>query len=274
MQGKSALSLSDASFIMTATRHSRSARKAGLPGWTRRLVGPASGFCLGGAVACLLSGCGADYASSDPTFPGDFQARHPIALVSGPTSLDIYPIDGALDQRTIANLHAFAERYRRFGSGEILILNSSRHASEAKAVDQVRRILATAGLRSRIGWASYGELERTGAHIRVTFIGVKAEVGTACGLWPEDLASGSSLEGWKNEPYANFGCATQSVVAAQVDDPRDLVQSRALAPSDAVMRTRAIEDVRNGQDPGTHWSTNLTPIGESASGPAPGATGQ
>ena len=95
----------------------------------------------------------------------------------------------------------------------------------------------------------------------MTFVGLKAEVRTPCGLWPEDLASGSSVEGWKNEPYANFGCATQSVIAAQVDDPRDFVQSRALAPSDVAMRTRAIEDVRKGQDPGTAWSTNLTPIG-------------
>ncbi len=69
------------------------------------------------------------------------------------------------------------------------------------------------------------------------------------------------MAGWKNEPYANYGCATQAMLAAQVDDPRDLVQSRALAPSDVAMRTRAIENVRNGTDPGTKWATGLTPIG-------------
>ena len=81
--------------------------------------------------------------------------------------------------------------------------------------------------------------------------------------WPEDLASGASVEGWKNEPYSNFGCATQSTIAAQVDDPRDLVQPRALGPSDVAMRTRAIEDVRNGQDPSTRLEETpcLTPIG-------------
>ena len=94
----------------------------------------------------------------------------------------------------------------------------------------------------------------------LSFVGVKAIVPTACGQWPEDLASGSSLEGWKNEPYSNFGCATQSMIAAQVDDPRDFVQPRALGPSDVAMRTRAIEDVRKGQDPGTQWNdTVLTP---------------
>ena len=101
----------------------------------------------------------------------------------------------------------------------------------------------------------------------LSFIGVKAIVPTACGQWPEDLASGSSVEGWKNEPYSNFGCATQSVIAAQVDDPRDFVQPRALGPSDVAMRTRAIEAVRNGQDPGTQWKdTVLIPIGTQLGG--------
>ncbi len=246
---------------MTATEQNKSARQTSPSGRSRALARKGAGFCFAAAVACLLSGCGADYASSDPVFPGDFQARHPIALTSAPTSLDIYPVGGALDKRTMANLRAFAERYRQLGSGEILILTSRSHG-EGKAVDRIRRTLAGAGLHGRIGFASYGLLERDGGPpIRVTFVGLKAEVTTPCGLWPEDLASGSSVEGWKNEPYANFGCATQSVIAAQVDDPRDFVQSRALAPSDVAMRTRAIQDVRKGQDPGTAWSTNLTPIG-------------
>jgi pilus assembly protein CpaD len=107
----------------------------------------------------------------------------------------------------------------------------------------------------------------TAPPVRVSFTGLKAVVPTKCGLWPEDLASGSSTEGWKNESYSNFGCATQSTIAAQVDDPRDFVQPRALGPSDVAMRTRAIEAVRAGQDPGTQWKdTVLNPIGGSQLG--------
>jgi pilus assembly protein CpaD len=103
--------------------------------------------------------------------------------------------------------------------------------------------------------------------VRVSFTGLKAIVPTKCGQWPEDLASGSSVEGWKNESYSNFGCATQSTIAAQVDDPRDFVQPRALGPSDVAMRTRAIEAVRAGQDPGTDWKdTVLVPIGTQVGG--------
>ncbi len=165
------------------------------------------------------------------------------------------------------NLRAFAERYREFGSGEVLILTPGRGGWYATTVNRIRNVLASAGLRGRVGSGSYDPADPDSvAPIRVAFVGLKAEVRTPCGSWPEDLASGSSLEGWKNEPYANFGCATQSVVAAQVDDPRDFAQPRALGPSDVAMRTRAIQDVRNGQDPGTDWKTGLTAIGQSGGG--------
>ena len=222
-----------------------------------------AGLGILAAVSCLQSGCVTDYASSDPAFPGDFQTRHEIALASAPTRMDVYPIGGALDARTVANLRSFAERYRAFGSGEIVILVPGRAGSDARAVNEIRQVLRNSGLRARVGASSYIPYGSSAAPIRLAFMSLKAEVRTPCGMWPEDLASGSSLEGWKNEPYENFGCATQSVVAAQVDDPRDFVQARALGPSDVAMRTRAIEDVRRGQDPVTSWSTDLTPIGGS-----------
>ena len=96
------------------------------------------------------------------------------------------------------------------------------------------------------------------------FQGLKATVAGHCGQWPTDLASGGSIEGWKNEAYANFGCATQAALAAQVDDPRDLVAARgASGPGD-------VDDAAAGrsatcaraQDPGTDWKTRLTPIGQ------------
>ncbi len=219
-------------------------------------------------LAAALAGCGARYyASSDPSFPGDFEARHPIALTSAPTAIDVYALHGALDPRTIKNLRAFAERYRAFGSGRIVILTPDARPPEPGVVEAIRRTLAGAGAAGRIGVSSYATPPRNGASppIRVAFVGLKAEVATPCGNWPEDLASGSSVEGWKNEPYANFGCASQAVLAAQVADPRDFVEPRASGPADVDMRMRAIEAVRDGKDPGTTWTTNLTPIGQAVS---------
>jgi pilus assembly protein CpaD len=215
------------------------------------------------AAAAALAGCGVPYASSDPAFPGSVEQRHPIVVAAAPASLDLYPVGGRLDERSRANVRAFAERYGRYGSGVVMIQTPAGTNPNSIAVYEVRRALLAAGVKGRIAVGDYYPLNDGAAPpVRVSFTGLKAIVPTPCGQWPEDLASGSSVEGWKNEPYSNFGCATQSTIAAQVDDPRDLVTPRALGPSDVGMRTRAIEAVRDGQDPSTDWKNAvLTPIG-------------
>ena len=219
---------------------------------------------LAATAAAALAGCGGvPYASSDPAFPGSFEQRHPIVVAAAPTSVDLYPVGGRLDGRSRANVRAFADRYRRYGSGAVMIQTPVGTNPNSIAVYEVRRALLGAGVRGRIAVGDYLPPNDSSAPpVRVSFTGIKAIVPTPCGQWPEDLASGSSVEGWKNEPYSNFGCATQSTIAAQVDDPRDFVQPRAIGPSDVAMRTRAIEAVRNGQDPSTDWTNAiLTPIG-------------
>ena len=218
---------------------------------------------LAAAAASALSGCATQYASSDPAFPGDFHERHPIVVAAAPTSVDLYPVGGRLDERSRANIRAFVERYRHYGAGAVRIETPAGTNPNSIAVYEVRRALVAAGVRGRIAVGAYlPPNDGAAPPVRVSFTGLKAIVPTACGQWPEDLASGSSVEGWKNESYSNFGCANQSMIAAQVDDPRDFVEPRALGPSDVNMRTRAIEGVRHGVDPSTDWThAVLTPIG-------------
>jgi pilus assembly protein CpaD len=222
-----------------------------------------SRWSFAAAAASMLSGCGVPYASSDPEFPGSFKERHPIVVAAAPTSVDLYPVGGALDERSRANIGAFVERYRHYGSGAVTIQTPAGTNPNSIAVYEVRSALRAAGLRGSVAIGAYlPPNDGAAPPVRVSFTGLKAIVPTKCGQWPEDLASGSSVEGWKNEPYSNFGCATQSTIAAQVDDPRDFVQQHALGPSDVAMRTRAIEAVRAGQDPSTDWKKAvLTPIG-------------
>jgi pilus assembly protein CpaD len=76
------------------------------------------------------------------------------------------------------------------------------------------------------------------------------------------LASGDNTKEWNNLAYENYGCATQSMLAAQIDDPRDLARARAVTEPDVEMRLRAIDDVRKGTDPGTSWKIQNTAIGQ------------
>jgi pilus assembly protein CpaD len=222
-----------------------------------------AGLLLAAAASAALSGCGANYASSDPVIGSDYHERHPIVLAQAPTSIEIYPIGGALDSQSVANLRAFAERYKRLGGGQIAILTPASQGSNAKAVYDIRKTLSAEGIGGTVAISSYPVADRRlTAPIRVAYLGIKATVPTPCGHWPADLSSGDSLQGWKNDGYWNYGCATQSVLAAQVDDPRDLVESRSVDAPDVAMRLRAIDKVRNGEDPGTDWKVQTTSIGQ------------
>jgi pilus assembly protein CpaD len=217
-----------------------------------------------GAAALSLSGClsGEQYASDNQLTAIDYHERHPIVLAKSATMLDLFPVGGRLDPLSADKLKGFAERYRSLGAGEITILTPAGDGASARVVPEIRRHLYAEGLRGYVAVGSYPVADGTLASpIRLVFQGLKAKVPDRCGQWPTDLASGSSIETWKNQTYPNFGCATQSALAAQVDDPRDLVEARASAPPDEAMRLRAIEQVRKGADPGADWKNGLTPIG-------------
>jgi len=122
-------------------------------------------------------------------------------------------------------------------------------------IEPVRQALFRAGARGRTIVAPYPAGPNPVAPVRVSFVGLKASVADQCGQWPRDLAIGSgAVEDWSNKPYWNFGCAYQTALAAQVADPRDLVAPQGETPTDTLMRTRAIESLRKGQDPGTNWT--------------------
>jgi pilus assembly protein CpaD len=216
-----------------------------------------------GLSACGLSGCGVDYASPEPLYPNDYRDRHPLVLAQAPTRLDVFPVRGGLDAQSKANIRSFAERYRSFGSGPMAILTpAGRRDSDCAVVSEIRSSLRASGMREEVSVGSYAPANPlAAAPVILTFRSLKAVVLSRCGQWPRDLDSADSIQGWKNEPYWNYGCATQSMLAAQVNDPRDLVQSRASSPPDEDMRLRAITAVRNGQDPGTNWKITNTAIG-------------
>ena len=216
------------------------------------------------ALSTSLGGCGVDRLATGSIVPESVNARHPIALVEQANNLSIFPSAYGIDGESFSRVKQFAAAYRTNGQGQIEILTprgGANHFDVNRAVTAIRHALAAGGARGFVSIAPYPVLDPTNvAPIRVSYIGLKARVANRCGEWPQDLASGSSLDGWENRPYWNFGCAYQSEIAAQVADPRDLVEPRATGPSDVTMRTRAIGNVRTGADPGTNWKVQNTSI--------------
>jgi pilus assembly protein CpaD len=228
------------------------------------------GFLALGLVAALaLGGCQSDDITSSTAGIDDYHIRHPILLTDAPTTLDVFPVGvGGLDPTTQADVRAFANRYAQYGVSRIVILAPAGGGPKIHAgVAAVRRTLASAGLSGRIGLGVYPVADSLlAAPIKLSFIGLKAEVPSPCGQWPTDLASGSSTIGWQNQTYWNYGCATQSMMAAQVADPRDFVRASASGPGDVQMSLRAINSVRQGADPGTEWRIQNSNIGQLGAG--------
>ena len=213
------------------------------------------------AATMALSACHIDDGTTDPSAALDYHSRYPIVLAHSPTSLDVFSADGTLDEQSLATIHAFVDRYHEFGAGRIAILSPSNRRGGALTA-AVRKALYANGLRGEVAVGSYPNPDPTlEAPVRLVYQGITAKVRASCGNFPSDLASGDDLRDWHNLPYENFGCSTQKMLAAQIDDPRDLARARASGDSDVEMRLRAIEDVRKGVDPGTAWKVQNTAIG-------------
>ncbi len=214
-----------------------------------------------------LGGCASPRALPPPVAPYDYRDRHPVVLAEAPYVLDLFPSiqKGRVDIETMGRIRELAERYKAFGQGQITLSTPSGGQAAKNAAassNAVRRALASAGLGDVIATSVYHVADqKLAAPIRVSFQSLKAKVANPCGEWPRDLASGSSLYGWQNETYWNFGCANQSTLAAQVADPRDLANPRGQTPSDVEMRLQGITKLRRGEDPSTRWNLKGTNIG-------------
>lgn len=214
-------------------------------------------------AAPALAGCAPDRVTKEPPMPSDYRARHPIVLTQAPVTTDILATGSGLDARGREQVRAFAKEYHLAGGGNIALQAPAGNHNTHAAIDGIRRELTAAGVRAGISVSSYQPADpRLASPIRLSYLGAKAMVRSRCGEWPRDLASGSSVEGWENQPYWNHGCAYQQAFAAQVADPRDLAGPRAESPSDVAMRIRAIGKVRDGEDPGTEWKIENTSIGK------------
>ena len=224
------------------------------------------------ALALPMAACSnVDRAVATSAIPADYHQRHPVALVNARQSLDIFLLGSGpqFDYRQKHDIEAFAADYLAHGEGLIraLVPRGPSDAAAEATLKAVQRALAASGVKGNIEVGSYTAPDvKLASVLRISFVKLQAQASSHCGDWPDDLGSGSSLDTWDNRTYYNLGCATQQTLAAQMDDPRDLVRPRAEDPSDVQMRTRPIQLLRGSQpapvsqDPTTPWGTHFIPV--------------
>ncbi|TYC49180.1 pilus assembly protein [Rhodobacterales bacterium] len=213
----------------------------------RRVVAARSVLVVFGCLA--VAGCESAQTQSQLLASNDYRLRHPIVVTEEPETLDL-PI-GRSTRRLIGPIEgtitSFAADSRQYGDGSVEILVPSGGANEAavhSVTPEIRRAIERGGVsRSRISTRTYSVQDPgADAPIRLAYNRMQATAGE-CGDWPKNIGGGIGA----NTDYENFGCATQSNLAAMVDNPSDLLTPRASTPADQARQAVVIEAYRKGE---------------------------
>jgi pilus assembly protein CpaD len=238
----------------------------------RGVCGALARILTGVALTTMLAGCYT--AAQDVTggIPDDIRSRHPIAINEGDRTVQLFigSKRGGLNPTQRAEVLAFAQAWRREGTGGIIIDIPSRTSNEMaakEALGEVRSILNASGIPAQavIDRQYTPPDPRQFAPVRLNYPRVVADVGP-CGLWPHDL--GPSADPWhdENRQFWNFGCASQRNMASMVAEPADLVQPRASAPAYTARRSVALDKYRQGQSSTTIYTNadkgTITEVGK------------
>lgn len=211
-----------------------------------RKFGTACPAALALIAATLLASCAGQDRLSTGSLPDDYRTRHPIVVGEKEKTIDI-PIatgQGRLTRGQQEVIAGFASEFAQTSTGVIQVLVPAGAANSNAAHAAAREIRSR--LRS-MGISPDRVIERpydTGGYgeaspIRLTYVTIAANV-EPCGQWPEDMTLNTS----QNKNYYNFGCASQSNLAAQIANPNDLLGPRRMTPADAAQREQGIDRYR------------------------------
>lgn len=208
---------------------------------------------LGATVlaSLLLAGCNSQSIGQNNSQLAltDYSLRHPIVVTEQPEILDL-PVGAhmrSLNGTLKGTISQFGSEARKKGNGrvEILVPSGSRNEAAVHAIiPQIRNSLKAGGLSATaITTRSYSVGDTSAdAPIRLSYPRIQATAGK-CGNWNGDI--GNSMN--RNIDYENFGCATQSNLAAMVENPSDLLTPRASTPADQMRRATVYDYYRTGQ---------------------------
>lgn len=191
----------------------------------------------------MLAGCGGFNGAENAQFDASY--THPISVQPDVPTLRV-AATGHLSNEDRQAIVTFAAAYKERGHGVLTVAAPSGSANTAVAMNvlvEVRDMLAKAGVPiERVSYTPYrasGAAER--APIIMSYKQYVASVAP-CGDWSENLAYNPG-----NGVPKNFGCATQTNLAAMVADPADLVMPRTMTPSDAQRRGEVVAKYRKGE---------------------------
>jgi len=186
----------------------------------------------------------------------DARQRHPIVVTDDPAKLSLRVASGAtgLTPSQRAQAIHFFRQYRGAGSSDNRLAiavptGSANEVASVRALGDLRVIVNEAGIDdANITVGPYRAGRDASAPIKIALARFQAQA-PECGLWPDNLAHDR-----KNLPYANFGCASQRNLAAQIATPADLLGPRTMTPAMAERRDTVYEKHVKGMPTGASKS--------------------
>ena len=213
------------------------------------------------SLAALMAGCKttASYDDTTASIPNDIRQRHPIVVREKAQTMTVFIGDrrGNLTPTQRAEVGALAGGWRAEASGGFIIdapVGGPNERAATSAVREIRSILAATGVPHHAIEVRphHGQDPVRLGTIRISYPKMAAETGP-CGLWPHDIGPTYDPMYGSNKPHWNHGCAQQRNLAAQVDNPADLVQPRSETPALAARRSTVLDKYRKGEGTATNY---------------------
>lgn len=187
-----------------------------------------------------------------------YRTSHPITIDQIPTILDI-PVGSRathLSRELAGVVRQFAEEAKAAGAPNMTIMVpiGTRNEAAAQSVAySAQAALASAGYGSHaIQIHPYAvDMPNAIAPVRLIYETVGAKAANPCGQWQGEIGADSDPNG-----YSEYGCSTQSNLAAMVSNPSDLLHPRTVTPADATRRTRIFENYQQGESTATDYETD------------------
>ncbi|MFN3228857.1 MAG: CpaD family pilus assembly protein [Asticcacaulis sp.] len=205
---------------------------------------PLSLLILSSISVLGLSGCGGNTTLGGPVqntaaiTPG---SQHTLRALETSEAVPFAAHANGLsaNQKTVLRQYVLRAEEDPSATLEVAIPAGDGNAAAVKAGYAMQAHLLSQGLSAhRIRMITGGT---NPAHVLLTYRRVHAEV-PRCGQVFENLSSTAT-----NAAPANFGCAVNANLAAQIADPRDIQGPAPFSPADAARRETVLDKYRKGQ---------------------------
>jgi pilus assembly protein CpaD len=191
-------------------------------------------------AAVLLAGSCAAPFNSEATLTADPDTNHPIIVEPTTKSvrLSFSAADAGLMPDDAARFDTFVGAYLSSGGDNSISITVPNGPAAQQTIAYFGERLASFGVpRSRI---MVGYRKDNDPRVELGYASYTAHTDQ-CGIWSQASEIGS------NQPMSDFGCSVQHNIAAQIDNPRDLIAPRDMDAADAVRRGVVMGHYQKGE---------------------------